>query len=441
MWVVTKQFLPGDLPNWVRRYGFALLAVMISIGLIGCGGKSQGAQAPPPPAVTVAHPVLKEVIEWDTYTGHLEAPESVNVAARVSGLIVDTPFAEGAIVKKGDLLFVIDDRPFKADLDAKLADQKKAEAQQTIAKVTFDRLKGLENDKAVSQQDVDNAKANIDQADAVLAGAMAAEESSQLNLEWCKVLSPINGRVSNKLVTVGNLVNGGAGQATLLTTIQSVTPMYCYVDVDEHSVLKYQKLAVEKKRTSAREGKVPCYVQLGNETGFSHEGFIDFVDNHVDPTTGTLRARGVLDNKAGQLLPGFFARLCIPGSGRYQTLLVPDTSIGNDQDQRNVLVVNDKNIVEPRVVQLGALFGKLRSIISGLKPDDRVIINGQMHARPGATVAPTDGTINVDAAAFSDPGSVVPQTIPTTAPVSAEGAMNAAPATAPSTQTTTGNRP
>ncbi|MDP9174956.1 MAG: efflux RND transporter periplasmic adaptor subunit [Planctomycetota bacterium] len=414
---------------------------MISIGLIGCGGKSQGAQAPPPPAVTVAHPVLKEVIEWDTYTGHLEAPESVNVAARVSGLIVDTPFAEGAIVKKGDLLFVIDDRPFKADLDAKLADQKKAEAQQTIAKVTFDRLKGLENDKAVSQQDVDNAKANIDQADAVLAGAMAAEESSQLNLEWCKVLSPINGRVSNKLVTVGNLVNGGAGQATLLTTIQSVTPMYCYVDVDEHSVLKYQKLAVEKKRTSAREGKVPCYVQLGNETGFSHEGFIDFVDNHVDPTTGTLRARGVLDNKAGQLLPGFFARLCIPGSGRYQTLLVPDTSIGNDQDQRNVLVVNDKNIVEPRVVQLGALFGKLRSIISGLKPDDRVIINGQMHARPGATVAPTDGTINVDAAAFSDPGSVVPQTIPTTAPVSAEGAMNAAPATAPSTQTTTGNRP
>jgi RND family efflux transporter MFP subunit len=391
--------------------------------------------------VTVAHPVQKEVIEWDTYTGHLEAPESVNVAARVSGLIVGAPFAEGSIVKKGDPLFVIDERPFKADLDAKLADQQKAEALQALAKVTYDRYQGLVNNKSVSQLDIDNAKAQFDEANAVVAGAKAAVETSRLNLEWCHVLSPIDGRASNKLVTVGNLVNGGAGQATLLTTIQSVTPMYCYVDVDEQSVLKYQKLAFEKKRISAREGRVPCFVELGNETGFPHEGFIDFVDNHVDPATGTLRARGVLDNSSGQLTPGYFARLCVPGSGRYQTLLVPDTAVGNDQSQRNLLVVKNDNSVEARQVQTGALFGNLRSIVSGLKLEDRVIINGQMHARPGAIVAPTEGTIAVDPEAFNDPGSVAARTIPTTGAISPEQTTNPAPATEPATDPATGNRP
>ena len=172
----------------------------------------------------------------------------------------------------------------------------------------------------------------------MLAATKAAVESSRLNLEWCRVLSPIDGRVSNKFVTVGNLVNGGAGQATLLTTVQSVSPVYCYVDVDEHSVLKYQKLAEERALLSERDGKVPCYVQLGNETGFPHKGVIDFVDNHVDQTTGTMRIRGVLKNESGKLIPGLFARLTVPGSGRYHAILVPDTAIGNDQSQHNVLV-------------------------------------------------------------------------------------------------------
>jgi membrane fusion protein, multidrug efflux system len=417
----TKDSRPAV---WFTRF-----AVLIAISLFGCVGKPPAPPPPPPPAVTIAHPVQKEVIEWDTYTGFLQAPESVNVAARVSGLIVATPFVEGSIIKKGDVLFVIDDRPFKADLDARLADQEKAEAGQAIAKITFDRLVALAKDKAVSQQDVDNAKATIDQAAADVASAKAAVELSRLNLEWCRVLSPIDGRVSNKLVTVGNLVNGGAGQATLLTTVQSVTPMYCYVDVDEHSVLKYQKLAAEGKRVSAREGRVPCYVQLGNETGFPHVGYIDFVDNHVDPTTGTLRARGILDNKSGLLTPGFFARLCIPGSGRYQTLLIPDTAIGNDQNERTVLVVDSNNKVGVRVVQLGALFGQLRSIVSGLNPDDQVIINGQMHARPGGVVSPTEGTIDIDPAVFADPGQADVQAIPTTNAISPD----------PSTQPATGN--
>jgi RND family efflux transporter MFP subunit len=436
----TRDFPVGDCTNRMNGYGFAVWAALIALGLFGCDGKPPAPQ-PPPPAVTVAHPVQREVVEWDTYTGYLEAPESVSVAARVSGLITEAPFIEGSIVQKGDLLFVIDDRPFKADLDAKLADQEKAKAQQAIAQVTYDRLEGLRKDEAVSQQDLDNAMANLDQAVAAVASAKAAVESSRLDLEWCRVVSPINGRISNKLVTVGNLVNGGQGQATLLTTIQSVTPMYCYVDIDEHSVLKYQKLAVENKRVNSRDGSVPCYVQISNESGFPHEGFIDFVDNHVDPATGTLRERGVLQNRSGLLIPGFFARLCIPGSDRYQTLLVPDTAIGNDQSRRNVLVVNKDNGVEARLVQLGALFGGLRSIISGLTPDDQVIINGQMHARPGATVAPTEGTIPIDSAAFSDPGAGDARTIPTTEVISPNQTMNSAPGVEPAAQPATGNRP
>jgi RND family efflux transporter MFP subunit len=212
------------------------------------------------------------------------------------------------------------------------------------------------------------------------------------------------------MVTVGNLVNGGAGQATLLTTVQSVDPMYCYVDVDEHSVLKYQKLSAEKKRVSARDARIPCFLQLANETGYPHVGVVDFVDNHVDPTTGTLRARGIFKNQTG-LLPGFYASIRIPGSGRYQALLVPDTAIGNDQSERTVLTVKD-DVVVPRIVQLGALFGGLRSITSGLNADDQIIINGNMHARPGAKVTVTVGKIQTDPSAFAEPGSPATQALP-----------------------------
>ena len=391
----------------VRISGFAVPLALIIAGAFGCGSRLTGAKPPPPPDVSVARPVQKDVVEWDVYTGHLQAPEVANVAARVSGLIVEMPFEEGAIVKRGDLLTIIDDRPFKADLDAKIADREKANAALAIAKVTCSRLLGLQKESigAVSQQDVDNAKAVVEQAEAAVASAKAAVELARLNLEWCRVLSPIDGRVSYKMVTVGNLVNGGAGQATLLTTVQSVSPVYCYVDVDENSVLKYQKLAQERKLLSARDGKIPCYVQLGNETGFPHKGVIDFVDNHVDPTTGTMRMRAVLDNRSGTLTPGLFARLSVPGSGRYHAILVPDTAIGNDQSQHNVLVVDDKeNKVSVRPVVLGALFGGLRSIVSGVSARDRIVVNGQMHARPGAVVTPTEVLVKVNEDAFSDPG-------------------------------------
>jgi RND family efflux transporter MFP subunit len=443
MTLVTKQnVMQAGRITQLRRGGLTIMALAIVTALVACSGKPAAEQAPPPPEVTVAHPVQKEVVEWDTYTGHLEAPEAVNVAARVSGLIMEMPFVEGSIVKRGDVLAVIDERPFKADLDSKQAAQHKAESALAIANITFNRLAELRKRvDAVSVQDVDNAKANVEQAEAALAGAKAAVESSRLNLEWCRVLSPIDGRVSYKLVTVGNLVNGGAGQATLLTTVQSVSPIFCYVDIDEHSVLKYQKLAEERKLSSARDGKVPCAVQLENEIGFPHEGFIDFVDNHVDPTTGTQRVRGVLQNKSGLLTPGFFAKLNVPGSGRYHAVLVPDTAIGNDQNQRNVLVLDKDNKVSARPVELGALFGGLRSIISGVGPEDRIVINGQMYARPGATVKPTDVPITVDNDAFSDPGSAVAGMGPMTDARSASySALNGSAARTPSTQPTVGIR-
>jgi RND family efflux transporter MFP subunit len=386
-----------------------LVAVSLMAAFGGCMGKPGAPPEQPPPVATVAHPLEKEVVEWDTFSGYLQSPEMANVAARVSGLVMQMPFTEGSMVKRGDLLAVIDDRPFKADLDSKLADQQKAESALKLAKLTFDRMVVLEKKNAVAVQDFDNAQAACDQAAAILAGAKAAVATSKLNLEWCLVRSPIDGRVSNKLVTEGNLVTGGAGAApaTLLTTVTSVSPMYVYVDVDETTVQRYRRLSDERKLISAREGKVPCYFELGSETGFPHEGVIDFMDNHVDKNTGTMKIRAVLDNKSGEFIDGYFARLRVPGSGRYRTLLVPDQAVGNDQNQTTVNVIDKDNKVQVRQVELGALFGKLRAIKSGISTSDLVIVNGQARTRPGTPVTPTEVKLKLDEGDFTDPGAAV----------------------------------
>lgn len=388
---------------------FQAFVIAFSLQFLGgCGSKQQAPNAPPPSPVTVARPVQREVVEWDTYNGYLEAIESANVAARVSGMITAAPFTEGSLIKKSQVLFEIDDRPFKADLALKLADQEKASAQVTIANLNYQRQEQAVKKGAGSQQDYETAKADYDKAEATLAGAKASADLSRLNLEWCQVTAPIDGRVSKKMVTVGNLVIGGAGPApaTLLTTIQSVNPIYCSFDVDERSVLKYQTLATEKKRMHERDGQVPCFLRLTHHTDFPHAGFVDFVDNRVDSTTGTLRARMVLQNPLGLLMPGLYANVRIPGSGRYKALLIPDSAIGNDQTHRTVHVVNKDKIVEVRRVQVGALFGELRSIASGLSPDELVVINGQMRAFPGAPVMPTETTLKVDLSNFAEPGAV-----------------------------------
>lgn len=376
-----------------------LVATVLAASIVGCGKAPPAPPTPPPPAVTVAKPLSREVVEWDTYNGYLDAKESVNVAARVSGLVVDVPFDEGSIVKKGQVLYFIDDRPFKADLDLKQADEEKAKAGVALSLANLRRAEATSRNSAMSQAEFDTSKADYAKAVATQAGAKAAAETARLNLEWCRVTSPIDGRVGRKVVTAGNLVTGGGGPAspTLLTTIQSVDPIYCYFDVDERSIQKYQRLAAEKKRPHERDGRVPCYVRVGGDTGAPHPGRIDFLDNRLEVATGTQRMRAVLPNGGGVLTPGFYAGVRIPGSGRYTALLVPDAAVGNDQSQRTVLVLGKDNVVQVRVVEIGALFGDMRAVTAGLTADDAVVVNGQLRAFPGAPVTPTETTLQFDA--------------------------------------------
>jgi RND family efflux transporter MFP subunit len=413
--------------NPLRRSVTAILVFCVLL-LAGCGERDANA-APPAPVVTVAHPLQREVIEWDEYTGHLEAPESVDVVARVSGFVEETPFGEGAIVSKGDLLYVIDARPFQADLDSKLADVAKAESQRELAQVHLNRLDKVRNTKAISEDDYDTAKAELSQAASAVAAAKAAAEVSRLNLEWTRVVAPISGRISRKYVTKGNLINGGVGQATLLTTIQSLDPIYCYVDVDERSILRYQQLAREKKRVSARDAKIPTFLQLENETHFPHEGVVDFVDNKIDTGTGTLRARGVFANPDRSLTPGFFGRVRVPGSGRYQALLVPDSAVGTDQDLKFLLAVGGDSTVQLKPVKPGALFGKLRAIDEGISLNDRIIINGVQSARPGSKVDPRETTIPAELLVLTAPGSPTTRALPETPPSATQPDRHAAPET------------
>lgn len=350
---------------------------------------------PPPPTVTVARPLQHEVVEWDEYSGHLEAVDFVEVRARVSGLILSTPFQAGAIVKQGDLLVEIDVRPFQADLDSRKADQARADAQVKLAEIELKRIQDMPPSAAVPIER-QRAEASLSQAQAVLAGAEAAVESARLLVEWCRITAPISGRVSKRYVDPGNLITGGSGTGTLLTTIASIDPIYCYIDADERAVLKYQRLAREKKRVSARDAQIPFLMQLADETDFTHEGMVDFVDNRIDPTTGTIRGRGVIANPGGYFTPGFFARVLIPGSGSYVATLVPDSAVVTDQNQKVLYVVASENSVEMRPVKLGSVFGELRSIESGIDLNDRVIINGLLQARPGAKVNPQEGSFSLD---------------------------------------------
>jgi len=368
------------------------LLILAALLPLGCG-KEAPPPVPPPPAVTVTEPLEREVTDWDEYTGHLQSPQAANVAARISGFITSTPFKEGSLVHQGDVLFVIDDRPFKADLDNKRATVTKDEAQVTLTKAQLSRYEDLLKKRAISQQDYDTNKASYDQAVAQLAADQAGVETAQLNLDWTRVTAPISGRVGRLNVTVGNLVNGGAGQATLLTSVVSVDPMYCFVPVPERAFLKYQTYAAREKQAGVRDAKIPCYVRLENETNFPHVGIIDFIDNTLDPGTGTILLRGVIPNPDGALTPGLFASMRINGGGSYKTLLVPDMAVGTEQNERFLLVVDSDNTVSSRKIKLGLLFGKLRSVVDGLKPHDRVVINGLQMAVPGMKVNPKEERI------------------------------------------------
>jgi len=358
--------------------------------LAGCGKDSQQ-KTPPPPAVSVLQPVEREVVEWDEYIGRLESPETVEIKARVSGYLDKVHFKEGKEVRKGDLLFTIDPRPYQAEYDRADADRQRAESQADLAGNDAERARRLVATQAISEEDFDTKTRTHASALAALKAAQAAVDSARLNLEFTKVYSPIQGRTSRAMVTEGNLISGGVSGAgaTLLTTVVSQDPLYCYVDVDERSILKYLQLRREGKRESALDKPIPVEMALADEVGYPNKGFTDFVDNRIDPTTGTLRCRGVFPNPERALGPGFFARMRIPGSGKYPALLIPDRALGADQAQKFVYVVNAGKKVEYRPVRIGPMIDGLRVVKEGLKAGEQIIVEGLMRVRPGILVAAT----------------------------------------------------
>ena len=364
------------------------LIVGLAVSLSGCGDKPPQQAASPPP-VTVAQPTKRTVTDWDEFTGRFDAVEEVQVRARVGGFVTNVEFRDGAFVNTGDLLYVIDSRPFEAvaeQADGQLSD---ARAKAELAKRELDRALTLNQTQAVSDSIVDQRRQALQGAKAAETQAEGLLKAAQLNIEFTHVLAPIGGRVSRHLVSVGNLVSGSDnGVATLLTSIVSLDPIYIYFDMDEATYLKYNRLYFEGKRPSSRENPNPVQVTLTGETKPSHDGKVDFLDNRLDVSTGTLRGRAVIPNKDFSILPGQFGRVRLIGSSPYDALLLPDTAIATDQSRKIVFVVRDDDTVEARPVVLGPLDDGLRVVREGLKPEDRVIVNGIQRARVGAKVSP-----------------------------------------------------
>ena len=372
----------------VSPLGLLIALASSTLALSGCSDKPQQQAAAPPPAVTVAQPTKRTVTDWDEFTGRFEAIEEVQVRARVGGFVTSVEFRDGAIVRAGDLLYVIDPRPFEAvakQAEGQLAD---ARAKAELAKRDLDRGLNLVQTSAVSEQVVDQRRQALQAAHAAEMQAEGALKAAQLNIEFSHVLAPITGRVSRHLVSAGNLVQGSEGGATLLTSIVSLDPIYIYFDVDEATYLRNNRLWFEGKRPSSRDTPNPVQVTLTGETRPSHDGKMDFLDNRLDVSTATLRSRAVISNKDFSILPGQFGRVRIIGSAPYEALLVPDTAVATDQSRKIVFVVKDDDTVEARPVTLGPLDEGLRVIRDGLKAEDRVIVDGLQRARVGAKVSP-----------------------------------------------------
>jgi membrane fusion protein, multidrug efflux system len=363
--------------------------------LAGCDGKP-AANSPPPPAVTVAHPLQKSITEWDEYTGRFTALETVEIRARVSGFIDSVHFQEGQIVKKDDLLFVIDQRPYQIAVELAKADIQRAQAKLDIATDDVNRATPLVQSKTLTEREFDTRQSVQRDAAGQLASANAALKQAQLNLEWTEVRAPIAGRISDKRVDAGNLITGGQTGATLLSIIVSIDPIHFVFDGSESDFLHYLRLAAAGTRPSSRDAPNPVAVRLADETEYAHQGRMDFVDNAINPKTGTIRARAIFDNKDGFLTPGFFGRLRLFG-GTHDGLLIPDGAIASDQASKIVFTVADDGTVGTKRVELGPIIDGLRVVRSGLAPTDRIVIDGLPRARPGQKVTAEDGTIKAAA--------------------------------------------
>ncbi|WP_231742977.1 efflux RND transporter periplasmic adaptor subunit [Polystyrenella longa] len=401
--------------------------------------------------VIVAQPLVIPLVEWDEYTGRLDAIDSVEIRARVSGYLESTHFDEGQTVQKGDLLAIIDPRPFKAAFNTAKAELQEAtarveqaksarkqaearlvelQAQQKLAGQRMERGKQLSKQRAISQEELDvieseqsqaaaaseAAVAQVEAAGAAIATASAEIETSKakvetaaIDLQYTQVRAPITGRISRRYVTEGNLISGGSSESTLLTSIVSLSPIHVYFDANEQEFLKYMRLAQDGKRASSRQVKNPVFVALIDEEGYPHEGHMDFVDNRLDPNTGTMRGRAILANEDGLLTPGLFVKVRLPGSGRYDAILVPDESINSDQSEKYLYVVDDENKVVRKDVELGPISHGMRIIRKGLEGSEKVVTKGVQRIFPGAEVESELGTLVAEESPLPDEYTPVPR--------------------------------
>ena len=374
-------------------------AALAGIVIAGHAAPAQAPQAPP--AVTVSTPLQKEITEWDEFTGQFAAVDYVEVRARVSGYLTEIHFQDGQMVKQGDLLFVIDPRPYEATLAVAQAQLGQGLAQMDLAQRQLERSADLKNKGFEAVSSYDQRVSDLKVAAAAVESAKATIRSAQLNVEFTRITAAVSGRISNHLVSIGNLVSGGEGGAgtTLLTTVVSLDPIHFNFDMSEGDYLAYQRATEKGLMKSTRDNSVPVALHLNDEKGWPHEGKLNFVDNQVDRNSGTIRLRAQFPNPDYFLTAGQFGRIRIPGSEPYQAILVPDAAVVTDQSRKIVMVVRDDGTVEPKVVRTGPTYDNLRIIRSGLAPTDRIVIDGLLRARPGAKVTPQPGKIELEAQA------------------------------------------
>lgn len=371
------------------RWQCAALAALASILVYGCKPrKPAGPPTMPPASVTVSKPVLKEVVDWDSYPGRIAAVEMVEVRARVSGYLESIHFKDGAEVSKGDLLFVIDPRPYRAELEQRKANLNQMQTRLELASNDLARADRLLKVKAISEEEADARNKALRESEAALHASRATLQVAELNLNYTEIKAPISGRISRKMITEGNLVTGGQGESTLLTTIVSMDPVYCYFDADERAMQRYLQHGGAKPGASLQLQNLRCELQLASETNFPHKGVVDFVENQVDPNTGTLRMRGIFENAKRILQPGYYCRVRVPASQPYLAMLLPAEAMGTDQSQNFVYVLGEGDTAQYRVVKVGSEHNGMRVIQEGLTTNDLVIVNGLMSVRPGAKVAP-----------------------------------------------------
>jgi len=375
------------------RYGRALvLPGALAFTLAACGEQQKQAAAPPPPAVTVAKPQQRTVTDYDEYVGRFTAIDSVEVRARVSGYLDGVHFKDGQLVKQGDLLFTIDKRPFQNTLDQARANLTQAKANLAFTQADYIRGQQLVRDKTITDQVFEQRTQAYHNAQAAVSNNEAAVRQAELDIEFTELRAPVNGRIGDRRVSPGNLVTGGTtGNTTLLATIVSTDPIYFEFTFDEASFLRYQRMANTGTDIASRGGGVQVGLKLIDESDFVHEGRMDFVDNVIDRSTGTIRGRAVFANPNSLFTPGMFARVRVPASPAYAALAVPDAAIGTEQTRKYVLTVNADNTVVPKYVTLGQLTAdNLRVIKSGIGADDRIIVEGLLRARPGQKVTPQE---------------------------------------------------